>query len=738
MKKIFISLFFVVFGLFLCINYNVFAIEMEEKTDVEHNSIIYDDIYNGKIGYLETDNTLYLSYYYENEINSFSLEDYQFYRNTEDTKLITVVYIAPLTPEKSSNSLIVDSYIRPDDDSIFFQLTIYKEEHEKLLRLWFLQEKEILNTLNILEYNSNDLEVVNSLNMMKKLFRELKNYYQSISMYSSDETVLYAKRKLTGCNDAEILNYRANSNNSYNPDNTVKDDPIVNYIPRQYFLTICEKIDYGSEYGYYIKTIEEATNCFTSYVSVFRVEYSFPKDTGGGDDLPHDLVLHFIPIFNHNFSAYKKDSNTSKYFSFGTKDSFVLVDTFLLDIGYTDFIFTNKIKNINGLNQCDDGYTKDNDLGLAINSLVYMFENIQNNKLETNYLGDNTFISGSSLFVSWVEPIVDSFTAIQKIIDFAYSNSTKAATYDEDQHFYKISGPTVTSPFNYCKEITTGFNTQQSLNEKYYIGRNNTSLTDISSKVSFKSIVEYSNINKQEIEPQVFNNILITTICSFDFSGISKMATIALMDEGYLTLNLLTLDEYHTHSGTLYSDKQNLFPLYFTESGMKDITITCNSYSSFEIIDSFGKSIYNDYAPANTTYRYSFYANENTRYFIKLTTNTTNSFNYSIVSSVVYSLSTGSTTNTYVYARSTEVYDFYVNSSGYYIFETSSSLDPCLSLYLGTTMVAYNDNSYILDEEGNEEIISDSYLFVHLNPGHYYLVLGNLSNTGGTISLDSR
>ena len=198
----------------------------------------------------------------------------------------------------------------------------------------------------------------------------------------------------------------------------------------------------------------------------------------------------------------------------------------------------------------------------------------------------------SCMFITWVEPIVSTFSAIQEIIDFAYETNTKSANYDEG---FKLESWSLTSAKDYCKDISIGLNTNKDFNEKYYIGRNNAEIKDLELKVAFQGNIEYLNLDSTAIETQSFNNILITTLCSFDFSGISKMATIALADEGYLTLNLISLDEYSSFSGVLYSNRVNLYPLYFTNSGMKDITILSQSYTSFVIIDSLGNTIYNDY-----------------------------------------------------------------------------------------------------------------------------------------------
>ena len=89
----------------------------------------------------------------------------------------------------------------------------------------------------------------------------------------------------------------------------------------------------------------------------------------------------------------------------------------------------------------------------------------------------------------------------------------------------------------------------------------------------------------------------------------------------------------------------------------------------------------------------------------------------------------------YVNGRSTRVYSLTINTEGYYTFDTISSLDPYLTIYFGTNMIAYNDNSFILDEEGNEEFISDSHIYTYLAAGTYYLVLGNLSSRSGNITL---
>lgn len=731
MKKIYIMLIFISIFLFISINNNTFALGQEQDLD-NHSSLIFEDIYNGYIEYSEINDTLYLNYIDNLKKNTISLENYQFYRNKSDDRLLSLVFDWDLSTE-IENMLIIDSYIRQDEGAIFFQITILTEEQNKLIRLWFNQNIAILYSLKVLEYDTEDFEIINSINMMKKLYRELKNYNsQTMGISSSENNILYAKRSLTACNNSGIQNYQANSNNSYNPDNSVKDDPIVDYIPRQYFLSTCEIVEYGNEYGYYIKTIEEATNCYFSYVSVFKVQYTFPRNIYEQGVGVRDLKCVFIPMFNYNFSSYKKDSNTSKYFNFGSLTSFVLVDTYFLDMGYTDFILTNKIMNVNGLNQCDEGYTKDGDCGLHINSVSYDFINQYNNTLESNYVKDNVFIAMSCMFITWVEPIVSTFSAIQEIIDFAYETNTKSANYDEG---FKLESWSLTSAKDYCKDISIGLNTNKDFNEKYYIGRNNAEIKDLELKVAFQGNIEYLNLDSTAIETQSFNNILITTLCSFDFSGISKMATIALADEGYLTLNLISLDEYSSFSGVLYSNRVNLYPLYFTNSGMKDITILSQSYTSFVIIDSLGNTIYNDYTTANVAHKYSFYAEKNIRYFIKLNTNTSCSFNYSINSSNIYTAGTNNAITAYVNGRSTRVYSLTINTEGYYTFDTISSLDPYLTIYFGTNMIAYNDNSFILDEEGNEEFISDSHIYTYLAAGTYYLVLGNLSSRSGNITL---
>lgn len=49
------------------------------------------------------------------------------------------------------------------------------------------------------------------------------------------------------------------------------DDPIVNIVPKDYFFTVCNVVNMGDEYGYYINTIKTANNTYLSTVLVFDI-----------------------------------------------------------------------------------------------------------------------------------------------------------------------------------------------------------------------------------------------------------------------------------------------------------------------------------------------------------------------------------------------------------------------------------------------------------------------------------
>ena len=72
-----------------------------------------------------------------------------------------------------------------------------------------------------------------------------------------------------------------------------------------------------------------------------------------------------------------------------------------------------------------------------------------------------------------------------------------------------------------------------------------------------------------------------------------------------------------------------------------------------------------------------------------------------------------------------------ISASGFYDIETFGT-DTELYVYKDDRLIDYNDSWYSLDEEMNEELESEAYLFLNLDVGNYYVIIGKNSSSSNS------
>lgn len=93
--------------------------------------------------------------------------------------------------------------------------------------------------------------------------------------------------------------------------NLDEDDPIVNIVPKDYFFTVCNVVNMGDEYGYFINTIKTLNNTYLSTVLVFDITTN--TDLVATTDR---VIVEVSPVFQYKYAGLTNDANMALFNGF--------------------------------------------------------------------------------------------------------------------------------------------------------------------------------------------------------------------------------------------------------------------------------------------------------------------------------------------------------------------------------------------------------------------------------------
>lgn len=705
----------------------------------------YQYIYDSKIQI--TDDDCNLVYYVDgneylvklNNCKIGSIKNYNYYwlinENSNLNDSTSMILSMKIEKNKISNEYLLKTLILKDDN---------------LFSVWTKSKQEILNFFQIIYFDSlkNLSEALKTTNILSNNIKSLFLSNNIEKQSTNNDEYIIAERKYGVYKDDSIYSYINRPELCIDSNNIRLDDPIINFIPKEYFFEECEKVEYGEAYGFYIKTIMEGVSHYASYVSIFVYKEQYPT---GNYRFSHNikeehsdkLFVDFIPLFNLYFSNIKKDKNTEKYYNFGNKSSFVEVDAITRDFGYTDFALSNQIKNLQDKNFGDEGYSIENDGGLFISSISYNISNYENNEYD-NYQSEyinqlNAYVSKLKLFDMFLgSSISNSVDIILNIFSSIYNNIENSyQSLELNINSFEHSFGDIATQLSYyglpVKNATISLN-QNDINDenKYYIGRFNypTSNINIYDKVHFYCCIDYDfNTNKSEI--QTSNLIFSTRIYSFD-NDVNINKVILFSSTNYFLINLNDNLYYNSASLSLNYGTSRTLSLITDVSEMKIINVYSDSLINIVVYDDFGNQII-DKVLNNASMDIAIYMQSNHNYYIKISAMSSDcNVNYSLSSAIINDIGYNTSVNQFLYSKSCVIFRINITTRKVYFLYTEGNLDTGITIQNNNTILFYNDDSTYIDEEGEENQDINAKLVEVLNVGTYYIILENYTYQEGT------
>lgn len=744
MKKVKYFILVVIFVLFIFYDSNVYALENEEGLAVEltsENEVNYTEtmgaiyVHNASLELKE--DILYVIFQIDEYMFEFNISNYTFYSFGNEQ-----FYLGLMNSDLNSG-LINGRIEKCPNNEITLYFSFIDSSISKMLEVTIIDIVEKLDFIKLVYFNDIETEYYDVVVKTKSKYKELNAYYKKLNTpfflsarsIDDSENAILAEKSLTKYQDESIKTYYSRGSRWDSNGNRI-DDPIVDYIPRSYFFNECEHLEYGESYGFYIKTVEEATSHYYSFVTVFVLEFSYP--IGTEDDILEEneskMILKFIPLFNLNYYSYIKDDITNKYINFGDSCSSFVLSDLPIECGYSDFLVNNYIENHNDLNTRDSDYVIGNDKGMVIRETEYKL--INDNSSQSNSSTDFYYID--LLFsLAGMIPQMEAFTTTYEIISLfrdvildvydTVEGNTIASTP------YVVQYSSVAAQLNnkkYLKEVTFGFDFTNDSSNRYCIGDKNYANygVDYATKVGFSASVLYDPI----VVPTIVQDTTTTFVTTlYDLSGTNSVIKKFIFRD---TNSFAYLGDVYTSFGELNSSSSmdSIIPLMFDTTDIREFVIKSTVSANIMIVNQFGVNIFNkNIGTESRSISVPLLANE--RYFIKFKSNSssTGSISCRYIDSITY---------TAPLVASMESYDsvgctLTVYANKYYSIDATGS-DTELYIYKNDRLIAYNDYWFTLDEEYNEEYVDEAHLYVYLESGTYYLITGkNSSSSNSTITV---
>ena len=311
MKKVFcVILSFLLFLGVLSMFMNVDVKAYENSSDDSSIDVICDS------EIFVDEESVYLSIEIENVTHLFSFDDIIFFSEDENLEMIKSYY--------SSNNYF------NEDQFIYASFEKYLDYYVINSYLFINSDQRIVKCVGTIDYSyifgfdvlftddDNNKELYDSYN---RIFHTIKRQiiFPPTSILDDNSDTIKANFVSAKFDDStEILFYDGDHTNSTINGYYRVSDPIVNFIPENYFFTATETVLYGREYGFYINTIYEGLGMYISYLSVFLINNDAP---GIDNEEKYGMyfdenVFYFTPLFSMEFDSFIKNSETTKWYNF--------------------------------------------------------------------------------------------------------------------------------------------------------------------------------------------------------------------------------------------------------------------------------------------------------------------------------------------------------------------------------------------------------------------------------------
>lgn len=734
MKKVFcVILSFLLFLGVLSMFMNVDVKAYENSSDDSSIDVICDS------EIFVDEESVYLSIEIENVTHLFSFDDIIFFSEDENLEMIKSYY--------SSNNYF------NEDQFIYASFEKYLDYYVINSYLFLNLDQRIVKCVGKIDYSyiydfdvllideDNNKELYDSYN---RIFHTIKRQiiFPPTSILDDNSDTIKANFVSGKFDDStEILFYDGDHTNSTINGYYKVSDPIVNYIPENYFFTATETVLYGREYGFYINTIYEGLGMYISYLSVFAIKNDSPGIDNIEKYLPKDgeqlyyykrNIFEFTPLFSMEFDSFIKNSETTKWYNFADGVNRFVMFADVLDYGYGNFNVSYAIKNHNSLNYGDDGYTIENDDGLGITFFYADCINKESNIINQQNNGQLIYslfscISSLNAELSMIFDVIDVLLFFNNLISYNNiipNNATGPTIYNNDIYNQRTGGV--------IRKCYSLIDNSQINSNTYSIGRNNYSNSvpkDSRSKyyveigMNFVNGTNESQANISDLQEARF--IFQTTLIDF-FSGM-RVKNIVFDFNYYFSLKMNI-----SNQGNIMTSNEFIVPLRTIDSGIYDLSISSNQMATIKILDYYGYALLNITIFSNEDYQYSLFLEGSQLFYLVIDVINTSSINYyfNYNNCVDYTMpnSNSSFYNSFsLESNHTKVFCVHFLETGYYDIYTQGSKDTSIKILKRYDVIDYNnDNPYTEDDEEDY----NAYIYTKLEAGDYYFLIYNYSSTG--------
>lgn len=507
MKKIIISIICVLsLCISICLNISLKA----EEAPVNNEHVLVKTMGNYII---QDEDKLILEFVLEDTNYSINLTEKKLYRN-ETKNEYNMILEEVIHPVLYDRFQIVDMIIDNIQNLSYYSCIYIADYYNFNIYEIYVETMEyVVEYFDIIEYNDNNdiikRQIIETTNKRYSLIDYFDKAKKPMVLSTSNDAIVAEKKE--HCNNQLV--YSPYFKDFISSQEEVYDDDIVNIIPRNYFFSEIETVEYGTEYGYYIKTILLSDSDYKSFVSIFKLNRTLPTNLASG---LNDYEFEFIPLINYTYFGYTKTPFNDYLYNFGNKDSFVYVNgSSPAKFGYSDFTFYSQIYNYYSPNISDQNYVYSNDCGLKISSYETKIKNAEKN-IEYSTDNDEAATNVLNFILDFITPdevdyVVDKIEYIYQIYEMIVSvfkpNVASENPLDTSSLFdLNFTSQNISSSTsNVVKSFSHGYKLDSNfVNDRYYIGQYNCYYSP-EYKTSYLAKVNYENMSST-VEKQNLKN----------------------------------------------------------------------------------------------------------------------------------------------------------------------------------------------------------------------------------------
>ena len=628
MKKVFcVILSFLLFLGVLSMFMNVDVKAYENSSDDSSIDVICDS------EIFVDEESVYLSIEIENVTHLFSFDDIIFFSEDENLEMIKSYY--------SSNNYF------NEDQFIYASFEKYLDYYVINSYLFINSDQRIVKCVGTIDYSyifgfdvlftddDNNKELYDSYNRIFHTIKRQIIFPPTSTLDDNSDTIKATFVSGKYDDSTDILFYDGDYTNSTINGYYKVSDPIVNFIPENYFFTATETVLYGREYGFYINTIYEGLGMYISYLSVFAINNDAP---GIDNEEKYGMyfdenVFNFTPLFSMEFDSFIKNSETTKWYNFADGVNRFVMFADVLDYGYGRFNNSFSIKNYNQTNYGDSNYSIENDNGFGICSHYMKCNNSIYNSMSQLNGGSIIYsffslLSSTNAELSAIFNVVDCVSLIQQLYNYYNFDPVANAVDDSGSNvFYAKSINSQKRELGIIKKCITIKDSSVINSNTYSIGRYNYSQNvPKNSRPGLEIRTEIDLVNgdyntNPNSDLQCARFIFETTLIDF-YTG-TRVKNIVFDFNYYFSMR-----ENISSQSNLTITEEYIAPLKTIAPGVYDISISSNQIATIRILDYYGYELFNTTIFPNEDYQYSLFLGRNQIFYLIIEVNSICSINY--------------------------------------------------------------------------------------------------------------